>query len=688
MLSLIILVLVVLVIVGSFSIWLAREQLEHQVWSQLTQGALATHALYEVRQQDLVETAQLFVERPTLQILLLAEDYAALDEYLETFQGSVSPDSVLVCDIDGHMLGCGGDESGCRLLAHQPCAPAVALDRQITEGAVWAESGATIWLSVYQVVASDQEAEPLGGVVLGMAVDSMFAQQLASQTGIEHTFFWYGEPTTTSLAEVPVWENRKFSQGGIPYYALSLNLGGGVTDYLALNVQDLTTMQRHLVRVVTGSGLGTLAVISLLGIYFARWLGRPLTGLSEAAAALQAADATVSSQAMSEVLHRGQIREVAQVARILETKQGDLVQVHQSLRQEKAWTKNLLESIVEGIVTLDAGGQIMFFNRGAEHITGWQRVEVLGKRFPQVFELAESERSSSAYLPAPGEHCKLAVLLADGQPATLAVTRALLPLGDESRIALVFRDVSTEEVIHRMMGYFVANLAHEFRTPLSGLAASVELLLDQIPYLSLAEIRELLNAIHLSVLGLQALINNLLEGASIEAGEFRVHVRPVAIAEIITETLHTMHPLLVKRGQWLTLDLPESLPAVCADLRRTEQVLVNLLSNASKYGPDNAEIIIAVTLERESLRVNVTDHGKGIPDEQKKILFHRFVRTREAYAQNQVGMGLGLSVVKAIVEAEGGAVGVMDAPSGGTTFWFTVPLAQQAAEGKNESIGC
>jgi signal transduction histidine kinase len=116
---------------------------------------------------------------------------------------------------------------------------------------------------------------------------------------------------------------------------------------------------------------------------------------------------------------------------------------------------------------------------------------------------------------------------------------------------------------------------------------------------------------------------------------------------------------------------------VRADPRRTVQVLVNLLSNASKYGPDEAEITIGAAVDEGSVKVIVADRGPGIPMEHHKTMFRRFIRLGMNNGKAQYGAGLGLSVVKAIVRAHGGQVGLDDRPGGGTIFWFTLPEAPE-----------
>jgi two-component system, OmpR family, sensor histidine kinase BaeS len=229
--------------------------------------------------------------------------------------------------------------------------------------------------------------------------------------------------------------------------------------------------------------------------------------------------------------------------------------------------------------------------------------------------------------------------------------------------------------------HFLANVSHEFRTPLTAVAASVELLMDQAGELSPDELRELLTTLHLGVLNLHKLVDNLLESASIEAGRFRVRPRPCSLAEIIAEAAATMQPLLERHGQRLVVKLPAAIPMVMADPRRVVQVLVNLLSNASNAHRGladmaNGQITVSAVLEGSAVRVLVADQGPGIaPEQRAELLKGRrfFALSADPDSDAPTGFGLGLSVVKAIVESHHGQWGIDDGPGGGAVVWFTLP---------------
>jgi len=672
--SFVALVLLTVSAIGIPSIWLIRAQMDRQAWSQVDQGRQASRALYAARQSEVSGLAVLTAQRPTLEDLIGQEDPGTLSNYLDTLREGADLDLMLVCAPNRQPLAQSGQSIGTDVCREEM----VDGFHVLPEG-----SEPRAWLLAHHPI-SDGDA-PLGEVIVGFALDEDFVREMGEQTGVEHTLWVDGQPVASSLSSAEAdrqWIDPsdtdgairgEFSIDGRPYYFTRLSLNGTqLEDELALPVADVTATQQRLIGVQIATILAVAAVGSILGIALARRIGRPLGRLTETATRMSKGDLGSPAEVETDV------REIALVAQALESARVDLKRTLASLQEEKAWTDHLLEAIVEGIMTMDAQGRITFFSHGAERITGWQHDRVLGRFCDELFRPVEREGPFSQFIPAPGHRRKVTVELADGRQATLAITGAnLTPLGgDNTELALVFRDVSEEEAVHRLLGHFLANVAHEFRTPLSALAASIELLLDRTPDLSPAELQELLNSLHLGIVGLQTLVDNLLESASIEAGRFRVHPRPADLREITAEALHTMQPLLEKHDQRLVVEFPATTPEVEADPRRIVQVLVNLLSNASKYGPDHADIAVGAEPTPDGVRVTVADRGPGIDPEQREGLFRPFVPPSSADRDVQHGAGLGLSVVKAIVEAHGGHVDIEDRPGGGSIFSFTLPAVE------------
>jgi PAS domain S-box-containing protein len=650
------------------AIWLIRGQLDRQAWAQVDQGSRATLALYAARQSELQALATLTAQRPTLQKLLGEGERGELLTYLGTLQEGSGLDLVQICDLNHRIVARVGMEDLGELCQAGNQSGFYILDPKASPH---------VWLYATQTLNSTSEGLP-GTVIVGVTLDDAFAAEMRERTGLEHTLLVNWQPVVTSHASRPPATlddapQNKFTLDGHPYYASYLSLSeAGLDAKVALDVTEIAATQRRLVWALATSILLVVVMASLFGAYLAGRIGRPLDLLASAASSMSAGDLTRPLEVETKV------REVTLVAHALEGARIDLQRTLGELRREKAWADHLLEAIVEGIVTLDRKGHITFFSHGAERITGWRRDEVLGQSCDQVFRPADTDRPFSQVIPSPGRRHKIPVEMRDGREAILAVTgaRLLPPEGADARVALVFRDISEEEAIHHLLGHFLANVAHEFRTPLSAQAATVELLLDQAPDLTAAELQELLTSLHLGVLGLQTLIDNLLESASIEAGRFRVHPRPADLGEIIADAIGTMQPLLDKHGQSLVVQLPAATPVVQADPRRTAQVLINLLSNASKYGPDDAEIEVIVTDDGQWARIVVADSGPGVPPQHRDDLFRRFTHPGTGSTKAEVGVGLGLSVVRAIIQAHGGEVGIDDHPGGGSAFWFTLPAVK------------
>lgn len=657
---------------GIPAIWLMRSQLEQRAFAQLEQGLQAVESLVAARQAELRGLAMLTSQRPTLQALLEAGETAALNAYLERLRNGAGVDMLVVCSRPGGVVGFAGTAPP--KLFCEPAEPDGVYRFPGTDNPqAW-------MLAAAEITGVDA---PGYDVVAGDWLDDNFARQVREQLGMEYGLWTEGVPLASSFAEkiayipqpIPGREQwLRFTRDGKDYYGYQVTLPGAqVVEEISLDVSQIRAAQNQFLRVmivsilaVTGLGLG-------LGLLLSRRISHPLQALAEAAGQVSE---THQPQALAV---QSNVREVAQLTAALNRASRDLQVTLQQLQHEKEWGEQLLEAIVEGIVTLDTQARITFFSHGAEQITGWRRADVLGKPASQVFRSADFELFLNEAVTMPGKAQKLVVELPSGQAATLAVTRAgLAPTGaGEGETALVFRDITHEELIHHLLGQFLANIAHEFRTPLSALAASAELLLDQAGDLSRDELHELLTSLHVSIINLQTLIDNLLESASIEAGRFHITPRPVELQSLVSEAERIMVPLLDKYRQRLVLVLPDEPLLVLADPRRITQVLVNLLSNANKYGPVEAEITLQAAQAGGMVRVEVIDRGVGIPADLQQQLFKRFAYPDQSESGVKVGVGLGLSVVKSVVEAHGGQVGVLERSGGGSRFWFTLPLVSE-----------
>jgi signal transduction histidine kinase/CheY-like chemotaxis protein len=228
---------------------------------------------------------------------------------------------------------------------------------------------------------------------------------------------------------------------------------------------------------------------------------------------------------------------------------------------------------------------------------------------------------------------------------------------------------------NRLKTEFVSMVTHELRTPLTSVLGYVDLMLDgEVGDLS-AEQHEYLTIVKNNATRLLGLINDLLDIARIEAGGFDLQRTAVDVGRLLHEVADTLAPMLDAKDQRLSLDLSKPLAQVWADPDRLMQIVVNLASNAHKYTPAGGSISLAAEQSDGFGRIQVRDTGVGLSDDELAHLFTKFFRTRNPATRAATGSGLGLALTRSLVELHGGTLSVISAPGEGSTFSFTMPLA-------------
>ena len=233
------------------------------------------------------------------------------------------------------------------------------------------------------------------------------------------------------------------------------------------------------------------------------------------------------------------------------------------------------------------------------------------------------------------------------------------------------------EVASRLKSEFLANMSHELRTPLNVIIGFSELMLDQVPGPVNKKQRECLEDILSSGRHLLVLIDQVLDLSKIESGRTELKLAEVALSVVIESLKNTMLPILKPKRQKLDIEIEESLPAVNADKAKLRQVFFNLLSNSSRFTPEGGRIEIKAVKNGTHCRVSVSDNGIGIKKEDQERIFEPFCQLDSTPARGNNGTGLGLVVVKQIVEKHGGQVWVESEYGKGSRFSFTIPLFPQ-----------
>jgi len=256
-----------------------------------------------------------------------------------------------------------------------------------------------------------------------------------------------------------------------------------------------------------------------------------------------------------------------------------------------------------------------------------------------------------------------------------------LPVRDVDQTYLgrlyVWYDVTHEREVDRLKSEFVSMVSHELRMPLTSIKGYIDLLLNDESIGELTEVqREFLGITQNNTRRLLSIANDLLDLSRMESGKMELHRTPLNINLLIRELVPSFQPGWDAKRQMFTLHLPEEAPMVLGDADRVTQILSNLLSNAHKYTPEEGHIDLSVEVVGPMATIAVTDSGIGLSTEEQARLFTRFYRAHNAVTEVGGGTGIGLVMTRSLVEMQGGEIQVTSEPGHGSTFRFTLPLAE------------
>ncbi len=350
-------------------------------------------------------------------------------------------------------------------------------------------------------------------------------------------------------------------------------------------------------------------------------------------------------------------------------------------------TKLILQSIADGVYTVDRGLQILTFNPAAERITGWQEAQVRGELCSKVFcdvdgdgpghQTALIQQALESGEPVSSGPDEPAILCRDGREIFLASSAAPL-LNREGRVVgtvVAFRDVSAEREFDRLKSDFVSLVSHELRSPLTNISASVELMLN--PSLDPEILQEMLQIVHTQSQNLVHLVEDILDVSQIEAGQMRVRQEPLTLLPIIRRIIRTFQEQTDQHQ--LMLKAPDFVPFVMADRSKLEMVLNNLMENAINYSPEGGRVLVEIVGPNNGeITINIIDEGIGIPQEHVDKVFDRFYRVDTGDDRMVYGHGLGLHLSKRLVELQGGRIWVRSKVGRGSCLSFTLPTVKES----------
>jgi len=337
----------------------------------------------------------------------------------------------------------------------------------------------------------------------------------------------------------------------------------------------------------------------------------------------------------------------------------------------------IVKNFPVGLIILDKDERILEFNPAAEEITGFRKDEIYGKRCHQVLKgipchlskLKESTSKDKVLV-----HTEGIVRHRDGHEIPVRYTAA--PLIKENKLKgaiAVFRDVTKEKQLEQHRRVLISMFAHDLKGPLS-VAGGLLLRLKQEKAGPLTQKQhQYIDAVFKEVGRVEKYIRSFLDIVRMEAGQISLSKELCDLNRLFSDILDSAMIKASQKGIKIEVDIPENAPLIYVDKTQFQRVILNLLDNAIKYSPENSVVAIRCTDTEKNIMITIEDSGPGIQEEDLPYIFDPFYRAN--YSGAVEGCGIGLAIVKTIVEAHGGKVWVNNKrpPAHGAVFSFSIP---------------
>lgn len=348
---------------------------------------------------------------------------------------------------------------------------------------------------------------------------------------------------------------------------------------------------------------------------------------------------------------------------------------------EKNKTEIILRNIADGVLVTDPDDRILVINALVEKWFGLSEKDVLKKPVKDCIrnrnlllmlkEIKDGKTHASAEFQTRSNESGLGKIFE---------AHALKVFSKDNKsigVVTVIRDVTKERDADRVKTELVSMVAHELKSPLTSIYGFSELLLESPK--ENRQMKEYAQVIQSESKRLTDFINKFLDLTKLESGKVNIRMVSFDFRQVALQVAESFRSQLDRKDMRLIIEIPESIPMAFGDQNLVEQVLVNLISNAIKYSPQNSKAGIEVNVADKQLIVNIIDNGYGIPKEALSYIFNKFYRVPDMESGEEIeGSGLGLALVKEIVERHGGHVRVKSKLGVGSVFSFTLPVAEMA----------
>ena len=371
----------------------------------------------------------------------------------------------------------------------------------------------------------------------------------------------------------------------------------------------------------------------------------------------------------------------------------DLESVKVKLEEEKVKDEAILENIGEGVLAIDSQRKVLFLNKKGEEILAWKALSLIGR----VINSLPLEDEQGNLIPR--EQRPTYIALKTGKTTTTTTTTYFVrsdktkfpigiivsPIKINGKITgaiAVFRDMTKEKEIDKAKSEFVSLASHQLRTPLTAINWYIEMLQDKDVGVLNDKQKEYFLEIYKGSRRMVDLLNDLLNVSRLETGRLKIEPVPTDLKAFIQEVCKELQPLVLEMGCHLLFKLPEKLPEVNVDQVLLRQVISNLLTNAIQYSSVGkaGQVIVSLAVSPKEYTISVKDNGIGIPKEVQGRIFEKFFRADNAHEIMVDGNGLGLYLVKQIIDAFGGSIRLDSEVGKGSIFYVTISLSGMKAK--------
>ncbi|OEH93525.1 PAS domain-containing sensor histidine kinase [Bacillus solimangrovi] len=454
--------------------------------------------------------------------------------------------------------------------------------------------------------------------------------------------------------------NEEMMLVGVPITAYGKETGA-VFIYQSLDIVSQTTKQTT--RIILLSAFIAIVLTTIFAFFLSTRITAPLRKMREAA--FEVARGEFDTKVP--ILTHDEIGELA----LAFNRMGRQLSFHiNALNHEKEQLSSILKSMADGVITMNRKGNILVSNPPATRFLEAYYYERKNEEFLEM-QVLPDELKQILRKVIKEEQEQIIEMILQGRSWVILIT----PLYDESFVrgaVAVLRDMTEERRLDKLRKDFIANVSHELRTPISMLQGYSEAIIDDIAG-SEDEKKEIAKIIYDESLRMGRLVNELLDLARMEAGHIQLNSSEVNVSDFINRVVRKFQGLAKDKKIELVSNTDESARTLMFDPDRIEQVLTNLIDNAIRHTSEGGKVAVSMENLDDNVRIDVSDSGSGIPEEDLPFVFERFYKADKARTRGRSGTGLGLAIARNIVEAHKGRISVHSKINEGTTFSFLLP---------------